>query len=120
MGISLGVVAAVIFLTTLNLFISIFALISVACVMFVTIGTLVLLNWELNILEAVIITVALGMSVDYTLHYAVIYRLSPDIDRENRIINCIHSLGSVITMASSDIDSSSLDSLVEVVAVLVV
>jgi hypothetical protein len=100
MGISLGVVAAVIFLTTLNLFISIFALISVACVMFVTIGTLVLLNWELNILEAVIITVALGMSVDYTLHYAVIYRLSPDIDRENRIINCIHSLGSVITMAA--------------------
>ncbi|XP_063429567.1 protein dispatched homolog 1-like isoform X1 [Mytilus trossulus] len=100
MGISLCVVAAVIFITTLNVFISIFALISVACIMFVTIGTLVLLNWELNILEAVILTVALGMSVDYTLHYAVVYRLSPDIDRENKIVSCVHSMGSVITMAA--------------------
>ena len=32
------------------------------------------LGWRLNILESVAITLAIGLSVDFTLHYAVKFR----------------------------------------------
>ena len=101
LGVSLIVVAIVTFLTTLNFVISFLAILSIGFVMFTTIGAIVLLGWDLNILESVIITVAIGMSVDYTLHYAVSYRLSPDLDRETRVRTSTSRLGSVIFMAGA-------------------
>lgn len=99
-GVSVAVAAVVIFFTTLNVLISLYAVLTIACIIFVTIGSLVLLGWELNILESVVITIAVGMSVDYTLHYGVAYRLSPDLDREMRVVCSIGHTGSAITMAS--------------------
>ncbi|KAJ8307594.1 hypothetical protein KUTeg_014859 [Tegillarca granosa] len=100
LGISILVVAIVSFLTTLNVFLSLFAIISISFVMFVTIGCLVLLGWQLNILESVIVTVAVGMSVDYTLHYGVLYRLSPELDRTTKVLASVSCYSNVITMAA--------------------
>lgn len=47
---------------------------SVAAVVLVTMATLVLLGWRLNILESVAVTVAIGLSLDFTLHYCVAFR----------------------------------------------
>lgn len=99
-GISLAVTAVVTFFTSLNVLISFYAIITIAFVLFVTVGTLVLLNWELNIIESVVITVAIGMSIDYTLHYGVAYRLSPGLDRKKRVFHSMELVGKVIFLAA--------------------
>ncbi|XP_076442928.1 protein dispatched homolog 1-like isoform X2 [Babylonia areolata] len=100
LGVSLAVVALVTFFTTLNALVSLYALVTIACIIMVTLASLVLLGWELNILESVVITVAIGMSIDYTLHYAVAYRLAPDLDREMRVASSISRMGSPVAMAA--------------------
>lgn len=99
-GVSLAVVSVVAFLTTLNLTISFLAMLSIAFVMFTTVGALVLLGWDLNILESVVVTVAIGMSIDYTLHYGVSYQQCPNPDREGRVSISTARLGNVISMAA--------------------
>ena len=81
-GVAVGLAFLVLMLTTLDLRVSLFAAVTVACVIFVTVAALVLLGWRLNVLEAVAVTVAIGLSVDFTLHYSVAYRAGEQPDRE--------------------------------------
>lgn len=79
---AIGVAVAVSFLallvTTLNLLISLYAILTIACIIMVTVGTLVLLGWKLNVLESITVSVAIGLAVDFTLHYGIAYRLVKD------------------------------------------
>lgn len=100
LGLSVAVAATVIFFTTLNFFLSLYAVVTVAFTILTTVAALLLLGWELNILESVVITVAIGMSIDFTLHYGVAYRLSSDLDTELRVVCSISRMGSAIAMAS--------------------
>ena len=65
-GISIGIAAIFAFLTNLNILITLYAMTSIACAIFVTIGLLVIIGWELNILESVTISVAVGLSIDFS------------------------------------------------------
>ena len=99
-GVSIGISAAVAFLTTLNILISFYAIVSIATSIFLTVASLVLLGWELNILESVTISVAVGLSIDFTLHYGMAYRLSPDLEREARVACATGRMGSPVAMAA--------------------
>ena len=99
-GISLLVAGVVTFFTSLNVLITLYAILSIGGIMLVTTGAIVLMGWELNVLESVIITVAVGLSIDHTLHYGVAYRLAPDLDRHNRALSSLKTVGSVICVAS--------------------
>lgn len=99
-GISILVATIVTFLTSLNVLITVYAMLTITFVMLVTTASLVLLGWELNILESVIITVSVGLSIDFTLHYGVAYRLAPDLDRKNRAHCSMVRVGSVIFVAA--------------------
>ncbi|CAH1263796.1 DISP1 [Branchiostoma lanceolatum] len=100
LGLSVAIALAVMFITTLNVLISLYAILSIVGTIVVTVGSLVLLNWELNILESVIMSVAVGLSVDFSVHYGVAYRLAPEKDRESRVIFSLSRMGSAITMAA--------------------
>ncbi|XP_014345484.1 protein dispatched homolog 1 [Latimeria chalumnae] len=100
MGLSVAVAFSVMLLTTWNIIISLYAIISIAGTIFVTVGALVLLGWELNVLESVTISVAVGLSVDFAVHYGVAYRLAPDPDREGKVIFSLSRMGSAIAMAA--------------------
>nr|XP_060499245.1 protein dispatched homolog 1 isoform X1 [Panthera onca] len=100
MGLSVAVAFSVMLLTTLNVFISLFAIVSITGTIFVTVGSLVLLGWELNVLESVTISVAVGLSVDFAVHYGVAYRLAPDADREGKVIFSLSRMGSAMAMAA--------------------
>ncbi|XP_040207305.1 protein dispatched homolog 1 [Rana temporaria] len=100
MGLSVAVAFSVMLLTTWNIIISFYAIISIAGTIFVTVGSLVLLGWELNVLESVTISVAVGLSVDFAVHYGVAYRLSPDPDREGKVVFSLSRMGSAIAMAA--------------------
>lgn len=100
MGLSVAVAFSVMLLTTWNIIISFYAIISIAGTIFVTVGSLVLLGWELNVLESVTISVAVGLSVDFAVHYGVAYRLAPDPDREGKVVFSLSRMGSAIAMAA--------------------
>ena len=68
--------------STRSLGLSLLAILTVFLIILTTIAVLVLLGWELNILESVIITLAIGLSVDFTLHYGIMYRLAGHGDRD--------------------------------------
>lgn len=100
MALSVVVAFSVMLLTTWNIIISLYAIISIAGTIFVTVGSLVLLGWELNILESVTISVAVGLSVDFAVHYGVAYRLAPEPDREGKVVFSLSRMGSAIAMAA--------------------
>ncbi|XP_075060403.1 protein dispatched homolog 1 isoform X2 [Mixophyes fleayi] len=100
MGLSVAVAFSVMLLTTWNVIISLYAIVSIAGTIFVTVGSLVLLGWELNVLESVTISVAVGLSVDFAVHYGVAYRLAPDPDREGKVVFSLSRMGSAIAMAA--------------------
>lgn len=72
----------VLLLVSLNIFVSLYAVITVTLTMLATIACLVLLGWRLNILESISVSTAIGLSVDFTLHYGVHYRTSPSLERD--------------------------------------
>ena len=99
-GLSLGVAALVLLLTTRNLLITLYAMLSISATVFVTIGGLVLMGWELNILESTVMSLAVGLSVDFTIHYGVAYRIAPHKDRASRSRFAMTQLTSAITTAA--------------------
>lgn len=100
MALSVAVAFSVMLLTTWNVVISLYAIASIAGTIFVTVGSLVLLGWELNVLESVTISVAVGLSVDFAVHYGVAYRLAPNADREGKVVFSLGRMGSAIAMAA--------------------
>ena len=77
---ALGITHVVIFLillaTILNIILALYAIITVAFAVFVTVASLVLLGWELNVFESVIMILAVGLCVDFIIHYGVAYSLA--------------------------------------------
>lgn len=101
MSISLAISFGVMLLVTGNIYISVFAIVTITCALGVTIGTLVLIGWKLNILESITMSVSVGLSVDFTLHYGVAYVLALDkADRKSRVYFSMSSMSSAITMAA--------------------
>ena len=90
----------VLVVSTRNIILSLFAILTVFSVILITIAILVLLGWELNILESVVITLAIGLSVDFTLHYGIMYKLSGQTDRACSVRSSLASVGSPVTMAA--------------------
>lgn len=74
---SMGLALAVLLLSTLNIITSLYAIFTITCSIFVTMAVLVLLGWKLNVLESIAVSTAIGLTVDFSLHYTVNYRLCP-------------------------------------------
>ncbi|CAG0886573.1 unnamed protein product [Darwinula stevensoni] len=99
-GIAMSLSFIVLSLTTLNLLLSIYSIVTIAFVIFTTSGVLVLLGWTLNVLEAITVSVAIGLAGDFTLHYAIAYKMCLEEDRTSRTVFSLSQMGSPITMAA--------------------
>jgi hypothetical protein len=82
-GVAMSVALLVLLLFTLNILVSLYAIITVTFTIFSIVGTLVLLGWKLNVLESVAIATAIGLGVDFSLHYGVQYRYGTEQDRKS-------------------------------------
>ena len=99
--ISMGIATVVALFTTCNWLITIYAMTSIGGAIFVTVGLLVLLGWELNIVESVIISLAIGLSIDFVLHYGVSYNLSSlNLPRKQRFFSAFTFTVSPVGMAA--------------------
>ena len=101
LGISVAIAFGIMLLTTLNIFISIYAILTIVGIIAITIGALVLDGWQLNVLESIVLSVSVGLSIDFTMHYGVAYRLCPDkSSRQVRVRYALSHIGSAISMAA--------------------
>ncbi|CAF4523040.1 unnamed protein product, partial [Rotaria sp. Silwood2] len=105
--VSLGIALVVLFLTSGNLFIAVYALITITfaigkhplfsyeiffkwsvvnLIETITVGVFVVLEWELGIIEGIVIVMAVGLSVDFVVHFGVgyIHTDPTDIDNERK------------------------------------
>ncbi|XP_057308069.1 protein dispatched homolog 1-like isoform X2 [Hydractinia symbiolongicarpus] len=99
--IAIAVSFVIILLTTWNLLLSIYSILTISFIISVTVGILVLSGWELNIMESVVFSVAAGLSADFTLHYSVAYKTSIIQDkRVERVKSAISNIGPAIAMGA--------------------
>lgn len=98
----------VLLLVTLNILVSFYAIITVTLTIFSVVGTLVLLGWKLNILESVAVSTAIGLSVDFSLHYGVQYRYSKASDRQSSTRFALRMIGPTVMAALTSIVSGAL------------
>lgn len=91
----------IIFLTTLNVLLTVCSLISISCSILTVLGLLALMGWELNILESVIVSLSIGLSMDYSLHIAVAYRSAFSTqNRKSRVTVSLRHVGGSILAAA--------------------
>ncbi|RZF40076.1 hypothetical protein LSTR_LSTR002479 [Laodelphax striatellus] len=90
----------VLVLITLNLLVSLLTIITITSIIFVTVAVLVLLGWKLNVLESISVCVAIGLAVDFSLHYAVNYRMCPDQKREPAVTYALTLMAGPTAMAA--------------------
>ena len=100
LGVSLAIAFVVMLLTSLNWVISLYAILTIICILASTIGSLVLSGWELNILESIVMSVAVGLSVDFTLHYGVAYTISSEKGRVDQVKYALGHIGPAVTLAA--------------------
>ena len=97
---SLCVAFVVIFIMSLNTLLACYAFVNILFAFISTLSMLVLLDWELNIIESVTITLSIGLSVDITIHYMMAYKLSEAKDRTKRTIHALSRVGAAASMAT--------------------
>lgn len=66
---------------TLNVVISVYSILTIMFTIMTTIGILVLMGWKLNVLESIAVSTAIGLTIDFSLHYGNDYRQCADKER---------------------------------------
>ena len=90
-GLALCVAVIVVFASTFNVGLTLLTVLTITGVIFVSMAILVFMGWKLNILESVAITLAIGLSVDFTLHYAMMYRQAQEL-QDNKETGVLYSI----------------------------
>jgi predicted RND superfamily exporter protein len=89
--------------TTRSPILTVLSMLTIGSIVCCIVGTLVLDGWQLNIMESVIISVAVGMSVDFVAHYSHTYLHAPESyksDRDKCVEHTLTTMGvSVLTGA---------------------
>ncbi|XP_072754986.1 protein dispatched isoform X2 [Anoplolepis gracilipes] len=99
-GMSLTLALIVLALVTLNPLISLYAIVTIGAAIIVTVAILILVGWKLNVLESVAISTAIGLAVDFSLHYAVSYRACISERKIDKVKAALQQMGGPTLMAA--------------------
>ena len=99
-SLSVGVSFVVVLLTMRNVLIAIYAMTTIVLAIACTVSSIVLMGWKLNIVESLTITLAVGMSIDFTIHYGVVYQLSSQATSAGRTRESFVLVGSAVAAAA--------------------
>ncbi|XP_019375472.1 PREDICTED: protein dispatched homolog 2 [Gavialis gangeticus] len=108
MGLSIAISFVVLLLTTWNVLLSIFSVMAITGTVLVTVGLLVLLEWQLNAVESLFISAAVGLSIDFTVNYCISYHLCPHSDRLSRVAFSLKQMSCATAMAASALFSAGI------------
>ncbi|KAM3870988.1 protein dispatched homolog 2 [Diretmus argenteus] len=99
-GFSVALTFVSLLLTTWNIPLSIYGTVAVGGSVFVTVGLLVLLEWQLSGIEALFISAAAGLSVDFIANYCISYSSAPHSDRIGRVAHSTKRMGCPVAIGS--------------------
>ncbi|XP_035598310.1 protein dispatched homolog 2 [Oncorhynchus keta] len=99
-GFSVALAFVLLLLTTWNIPLSIYGAAAVGGSVFVTIGLLVLLEWQLSGVEALFISAAAGLSVDFLANYCISYNSAPHSDRIGRVAHSLKRMSCPVAIGS--------------------
>ncbi|TKS86622.1 Protein dispatched -like protein 2 [Collichthys lucidus] len=99
-GFSVALTFALLLLTTWNIPLSIYGTAAVGGSVFVTVGLLVLLEWQLSGIEALFISSAAGLSVDFIANYCISYSLAPHTDKIGKVAHSTKRMGCPVAIVS--------------------
>eukprot|EP00551_Chaetoceros_affinis_P010007 CAMPEP_0203669662 /NCGR_PEP_ID=MMETSP0090-20130426/5962_1 /ASSEMBLY_ACC=CAM_ASM_001088 /TAXON_ID=426623 /ORGANISM="Chaetoceros affinis, Strain CCMP159" /LENGTH=1171 /DNA_ID=CAMNT_0050534389 /DNA_START=203 /DNA_END=3718 /DNA_ORIENTATION=- len=96
-GSFLGIAVAfvVLFVGTRKLHISIFATACILCVLISVIGSITMLGWTLGVIEAILLSILAGFSVDYVIHLAHAY-VEAEGDTAKRVKEAFSDMGTSV------------------------
>ncbi|KAI0989871.1 hypothetical protein GJ496_000416 [Pomphorhynchus laevis] len=109
---SIVIVALALLSTTANILMTVLSLLTITFILADTIAVFVLFGWTLNFMETIIIITAVGLSVDFTVHYGVAFLHAPE-DTGQKLMplskrcSCCHCNNSD-TINSIDVNSSAI------------
>lgn len=106
MGVSMILALIVLALVTLNLLVSLYAIMTIGGAILVSVAALVLLGWRLNVLESVAVSTAIGLATDFSLHYSVSYRASKSEKTIDRVKAALRQMGGPTLMAAATTGAS--------------
>ncbi|XP_068109499.1 protein dispatched homolog 2 [Hyperolius riggenbachi] len=107
-GFSIAISFVVLLLTTWNVLLSLFSVASIEGSVLVTVGLLVLLEWQLNVVESLYVSAAVGLSVDFTINYCISYHLCPHSDRLSRVAFSLKQISCATAMGASAMFSAGV------------
>ncbi|KFD72618.1 hypothetical protein M514_01738 [Trichuris suis] len=96
-AISLSIV--ILLIMTRDWLLTLMTTVTVTIAIFFLLECLLLLQWEANVIETTIITLAIGLSFDYTLHYAAMYISAGLQSSNNPIPDLLLKTGSPVLMS---------------------
>uniref|UniRef100_A0AC34GTD1 Uncharacterized protein n=1 Tax=Panagrolaimus sp. ES5 TaxID=591445 RepID=A0AC34GTD1_9BILA len=99
-GISLGISAVVIVASTTRPLLSFAAILSISFSISTITAALLIFGWTINVIEATILVITIGLCFDYTLHLAVAYKLSSDIVVTEKVREANEACAIPIALAS--------------------
>ncbi|XP_042357161.1 protein dispatched homolog 2 [Plectropomus leopardus] len=99
-GFSVALTFALLLVTTWNIPLSIYGTVAVGGSVFVTIGLLVLLEWQLSGIEALFISSAAGLSVDFIANYCTSYSFAPHADKIGKVAHSTKRMGCPVAIVS--------------------
>ncbi len=82
----------VVFISTLKVHLALFATLSILAVLLGVIGSVTMLGWTLGTIEAILISILAGFSVDYVIHLAHAYHHAEG-DVDSRVIAAYGDMG---------------------------
>lgn len=104
---SMSIIIEVLFATialmisTRDLVLTIAGSLTIATIIIVTVASLILLKWTLGIAESIMISLTIGLSIDFALHYSVAYNESKRAGSNSAIIHWIlDQVGGPIALAT--------------------
>ncbi|XP_078001163.1 protein dispatched homolog 1-like [Glandiceps talaboti] len=109
-GVVLGISLAfpLLVMTTTNIVLGAMATISIAATTWCVIAVIPMAGWKLGLLESLNLSLIVGLAVDYVVHLAEGYRLSPKEDRFGRLNDTLEHVGiSVVSGAATTLGASA-------------
>lgn len=91
-AIAIVVAFVVLFLFTKSLHIAVFATLTIFSILVSVTGVMQMAGWVIGVIEAVLITILVGFSVDYVVHLAHAY-VESEGDTETRIVHALGEMG---------------------------
>lgn len=93
--------AIALILSTRDIVLTLAGTLTIATIIVVTVAALILLRWTLGIAESIMISLTIGLSIDFAIHYSVAYEESKRVGSNNAIIQSIlNRVGSPIALAT--------------------